>query len=58
MKKNKWELLLEGWIETLNYLDRHKVQGRIIFIGFSINLILFALKYITDDLIKIIAAFR
>lgn len=58
MKKSKWELFLEGWKETLDYLDHHNVQGRILFTGISATLILCALKFVTDDLIKIIEVLK
>ena len=58
MKKNKLELFLDGWKDTLNYLDRHKIQGRILFAGISVSLILIAIKFIANDLIKIIEALQ
>lgn len=58
MKKNKWELFLIAWKETLKYLDNHKVQGRILFTGVSTSMILLALKFVSDDLIKIIEVLK
>ena len=58
MKKSKWELFLESWKEILDYLDHHNVQGRILFTGISASLILCALKFVTDDLVKIIEVLK
>lgn len=58
MKKSKAEMILQAWLELLNYLDRHKVQGRIMFIGISFSLMLLALKYSVNELVIIIGALR
>lgn len=58
MKKSKFELFLEGWKETLRYLDNHKIQGRILFTGIAASLIICSLKFVTDDLIKIIEVLK
>lgn len=58
MKKSKWELFLIGWKDTLKYLDHHKVQGRILFTGISVSMILLAIKFVSDDLIKIIEVLK
>jgi hypothetical protein len=58
MKKTKFDYLLEMLKEILDYLDNHKIQGRILFTGVSASIILLSLKFITDDLIKIIEVLK
>ena len=56
--KKKFEIFLEAYIATLNYLDSHKIQGRILFTGISAFLIILSLKIVSSDLIKIIQALK
>jgi hypothetical protein len=56
--KKKFEIFLEAYIATLNYLDNHKIQGRILFTGISAFLIILSLKIVSSDLIKIIQALK
>lgn len=58
MKKSKAELLLEGWLATLKYLDHHKVQGRILFAGVSLTISLLVLKLCAIELVTVIKAFQ
>ena len=58
MKKTKWDYLLEMLKEILDYFDNHKIQGRILFTGVSASLIILSIKFITDDLIKIIEVLK
>lgn len=58
MKKSKPELLLDGWLATLKYLDHHKVQGRILFVGISASLIFLAFKLCAPELVTIITALK
>jgi hypothetical protein len=56
MKKSKAEIMLETWLATLNYLDHHKIQGRILFVGVSAFLIFLGLHISSDSIVKIIEA--
>lgn len=56
MKKSKAEIMLEAWLATLNYLDHHKIQGRILFTGVSLTMFLLAIKFTSPEIIKIIEA--
>jgi hypothetical protein len=58
MKKSKAEMILQAWLELLNYLDRHKVQGRVMFVGISFSLVLLALKYSVNEIVTIIGALK
>lgn len=58
MKKSKAELILQAWLEFLNYLDKHKVQGRILFVGVSFLLVMVGIKYSVKELVIIIDALK
>lgn len=58
MKKSKGEIFLEAWIVTLNYLEHHPIQGRILFVGITINAALIALKFVAPELVLIIEQFK
>jgi hypothetical protein len=58
MKRSKSELALEALLNVLDYLDHHKIQGRMLFCGVSVNLVLLAIKYVTPELILIIEALK
>lgn len=58
MKKSKSELILEAWLSFLNYLDKHKNQGRLLFGGISISLILLSIKSTTNEIVTIIKALK
>lgn len=58
MKKNKSELLFEAWIALLNYLDRHRIQGRIAIFFIGLIGTIFAIHYCVQDFVLIIEAFK
>jgi hypothetical protein len=55
MKKNKSELALEAFKILLDYLDKHRIQARILISAFCFYLIL---KTCPDEIIIIIEAFK
>lgn len=57
MKKTN-ELLFEAWIELLNYLDRHKIQGRIMVFFAGLDSLIFTIKLCANDILTIIEAFK
>jgi hypothetical protein len=55
MKKSKAELSLEAFQAFLNYLDRHKIQARILIAACCFYTIL---KSCTNEIVILIEAFR
>jgi hypothetical protein len=56
MKRSRTELFFEAWCKLLDYLDRHKIQGRIGITFTGIIGIILAIKYTSNEIILIIEA--
>ena len=56
MKRSKAEIFFEAWCKLLEYLDHHKIQGRIAITFIGIIGTILAIKYTSVEIIQIIEA--